>query len=592
MDLVTDSRALMMVKQLLDNTASKKSIVAPLAQKPKFIPSAIVKPFPRALPESQGVSSARIATFLNALKDDPSLDMHGVLILKNGKMIAEAPFGAYNQKVWHITHSECKSITSLAIGMLIDEGKLKLEDRIVDLFAGRVSKINQLTHRNMTVRHLLTMTSGVSFNEAGLVAETDWVKCFLESAVLKEPGTSFQYNSMNTYMLGCIVKLLSGQGLTDYLKPRLFEPLGIQNFFWETCPMGNEKAGWGLYILPEDIAKIGQLVLDGGRFEGKQLVSEEWIREATRAQVEPPKTLGNYDYGYQIWVGRNERSFLFNGMFGQNVLGFFDNGMLLISNAGNNELFQQSNYYSLATQFVAETAPSASEQSKILSLSGAGALQSAKKHLAADLYFPKTALFGDLLDTRQKLNLTDICKRLDGRAYFAAGDKRASPVGIFPLYAQTLQNNFTKGLHAISFTWRDGVLSIVVDETDERHVLPIGFDTPACTDFSTHGEVYAVGVSGCFAADETGIPVLMLRISFLETANARRLRIKFYDGKIETQWSESPGKAYLTDALAEVKGQSSLISSVLERSDEELLQFRITRILEPRVVLSERGNKL
>ena len=91
MDLVTDSRALMMVKQLLDNTASKKSIVAPLAQKPKFTPSTILKPFPRALPESQGVSSARIAAFLNALKDDPTLDMHGVLILKNGKMIAEAP---------------------------------------------------------------------------------------------------------------------------------------------------------------------------------------------------------------------------------------------------------------------------------------------------------------------------------------------------------------------------------------------------------------------------------------------------------------------------------------------------------------------
>ena len=99
--------------------------------------------------------------------------------------------------------------------------------------------------------------------------------------------------------------------------------------------------------------------MEGGRFEGRQIVPEEWITEQTAKQAEPPKNLGNYDYGYQTWVGRNEKAFLFNGMFGQNVLGFQESGYLLVSNAGNNELFQQSNYYSLATRFVAETAPSA-----------------------------------------------------------------------------------------------------------------------------------------------------------------------------------------------------------------------------------------
>lgn len=588
MDLITDTRALMIVKQLLDTTASVKPILNPTPQKPKFTPSAIQKPFARSLPESQGVSSAQVSAFLNALKDDPTLDMHGVLILKNGKMITEAPFGAYDQKVWHITHSECKSITGLAVGMLIDEGKLSLDDRIIDLFSSRVSRINQLTHRAMTIRHLLTMTSGVTFNEAGSVTEADWVKCFLESAVLKEPGTVFQYNSMNTYMLACAIKQITGQGLVDYLKPRLFEPLGITNFFWETCPMGNEKGGWGLYILPEDIAKIGQLVLDGGMFEGKQLVSQQWISEATRSQAKPPKSLGNYDYGYQTWVGRNERSFLFNGMFGQNVMGFFDSGILLVSNAGNNELFQQSNYYELATRYFGGQ-KAADESGKILSLSGAGALQNAKKHLAAVLEPSKTALFGDLLDTRQKIDRKEIGKRLDNRAYFAAGDKRAAAVGVLPLYAQTLQNNFSKGLHAISFAWRDGELSLIIDEADERHVFPIGFDEPARTEFLSHGESYAVGVSGRFAADEMGLPVLTIRISLLEAANARLIMIRFFDGRIETQWSELPGKGYLVDALSEVKGQSALLSGMLERSDEELLRFQITRILEPQVTLLERG---
>ena len=586
MDLVTDSRALMIVKQLLDNTATVRPVLEQAPQKPRFVPSAIQKPFSRVAPEAQGVPSAHAAAFLNALRDDPTLDMHGVLVLRGGSVIAEAAFGAYDQSVWHITHSECKSITGLAVGILIGEGKLSLDDKIVDLFAERMNRINAITHRNMTVRHLLTMTSGVAFNEAGSVTETDWVKCFLETAVLKEPGSVFNYNSMNTYMLACIVKKVTGQGLVEYLTPRLFEPLGITNFFWEKCPMGNEKGGWGLYILPEDIAKIGQLVLDGGRFEGRQLVPEEWIKEATSAQAKAPAGIGDYDYGYQIWVGRNARSFLFNGMFGQNVLGFFDTGALLVTNAGNNELFQQSSYYALAERFFGRESFSSSPLKK--SLEGTMALQNAKKRLQEDLFTPRTTLFEDLFDTRFRPDTDAICRRLDGRAYFAAGDRRAAPVGVFPLYAQTLQNNFAKGLHAVSFACREGGLQIVIDETDERHTLRVGFDKPAYGELSIHGETHQVGVSGRFAADENGQPVLTVRVSFLEAANARLIKFRFFDGRIVTEWSESPGKGYLTDALASVKKQSALVGGILKRTDEEVLLFRIARMLEPSVVLTER----
>ena len=238
MDLITDSRALMIISQLMDNKSTVKPIFEQAAQKPKFTPTPVQKPFARVSPESEGVSSAKIADFFNAMRDDSTLDMHGVLVLKNGKMIAEGAFGAYDQSVWHITHSECKSITGLAAGLLIGEGKMNLDDRIIDIFASRVSKINQFTHRNMTVRHLLNMTSGVTFNEAGSVTETDWVKCFLESVVLKEPGSTFNYNSMNTYMLASAIKQITGEGLTAYLKPRLFDPLGITNFFLGNLPDG------------------------------------------------------------------------------------------------------------------------------------------------------------------------------------------------------------------------------------------------------------------------------------------------------------------------------------------------------------------
>ena len=581
MDLITDSRALMIVGQLLDIKSSVKPILEQEAQKPKFSPAPMQKAFARATPESQGVSSQRMADFLNALRDDATLDMHGVIVVKNGKVIAEATFGAYDQSYWHITHSECKSITGLAIGLLIDEGKMNLDDRIVDIFAGRINKINQLTHRNMTIRHLLTMTSGITFNEAGSVTEKDWVKCFLESAVLKEPGSTFNYNSMNTYMLGAAIRQVTGQGLVDYLKPRLFEPLGITNFFWETCPMGNEKGGWGLYILPEDIAKIGWMVMSGGRFDGQQIVAEDWIKEQIAAHAEPPKTLGNYDYGYQTWVGRNERAFLFNGMFGQNVLGFPDSGYLLVSNAGNNELFQQSAYYEIATRFFARP-----DEAKItISLSGVNALASAKKRLKIDLYQPQTALFGDLLCQRAKLDYREIIKRLDGKVYFSREDKRASAVGLLPLYAQTLQNNFTRGLRSVSFHNHGGMLELMIDEIDERHSLPIGLDAPEYTDVTVHGECHRVGVSGRFSLDEAGMATLLVRVSFLEIANARLIRFRFFDDRVETLWKEYPGKGYIADAYNEIKGQSTFLESILERSDEDMLMFRMGRILEPRVVL-------
>lgn len=587
MDFVTDSRALMMIKQLLDNTSATQAIFEQQPQKPRFTPSVIQKSFERVSPESQGVESSHVAGFLNELRDDPTLDMHGVIVLKNGKVITEATWGAYDHRVWHITHSECKSITGLAVGILIGEGKLSLDDKLVDIFMTRMNKINQFTHRNITIRHLLTMTSGVSFNEAGSVTETDWVKCFLESVILKEPGTSFNYNSMNTYMLGCVIKEVTGQGLTEYLTPRLFQPLGIENFFWEKCPKGNEKAGWGLYILPEDIAKIGQMVLNGGRFEDQQIVPADWIEQATSAQMKTPETLGAYDYGYQIWVGRKERSFLFNGMFGQNVLGFFDTGVLVVSNAGNNELFQQSSYYAYASRYFAD-AEKVCGDAKSRGLFDM-TLSTAKKRLEYDLYMPQPKLFGDLFQVRGKLDYGEICKRLDGRAYFAAADKRAAAVGVYPLYAQTLQNNFARGLHAISFAYRNGAFQIVIDEIDERHIIDVGLEKPAYCEFSTHGEAHRVGVTGRFTTDEDGTPTLVLRISFLEAANARVIHICFFDGHITTKWSESPGKEYLTDALASIKDQSSIVSGILERSDEEMLLFRITRILEPQVILNERN---
>lgn len=158
----------------------------------------------------------------------------------------------------------------------VSEGKLSLDTKIVDVFRKNVSLFGFIRQKDLTVRHLLTMTSGVSFNETGAISGNDWVKGYLEAFCHHEPGTYFEYNSMNTYMLSAIITEITGETMLDYLKPRLFAPLGITWVFWETCPKGKNKGGWGLFLCVEDMAKLGQLYLDGGKWKGQQVIPEDW----------------------------------------------------------------------------------------------------------------------------------------------------------------------------------------------------------------------------------------------------------------------------------------------------------------------------
>ena len=174
----------------------------------------------------------------------------------------------------------------------------------------------------------------------GVVSGNDWVDSFLNAPVKGTPGEAFEYNSMNTYLLSAIIQERTGMKMVDYLRPRLFEPLGIRKVFWESCPAGITKGGWGLFLCPEDAAKLGVMYVNGGKFEGKQIVPAEWVAASTSVHATPPEKMGKYGYGYQVWMEERPGSFAFNGMLGQNVLGYPDTGVVIVTNAGSNELFQ------------------------------------------------------------------------------------------------------------------------------------------------------------------------------------------------------------------------------------------------------------
>ena len=308
-------------------------------QKPKFpFDKPYEQPFPRATPESQGISSDMLADLLRDLDTSHYTDMHHFMVLRNGKVICEANFAPYRSRIWHVTHSMCKSITGMAIGLLVEEGKLSLDENIYDIFQKKLNTFNKIFRPKVTVENLLTMTSGVTFNESGIVSGNDWLTSYLNSSISGTPGENFQYNSLNTYVLSAIVTERTGQSLTEYLEPRLFAPLGITRYFWETCPKGITKGGWGLFLCTEDMAKLGQLYLQKGKWNGQQIIPEFWVEVSTAKHKESIE--GTFGYGYQLWMEARPGSFEFNGMLGQNVIVYPDMNMVVVTNAGNNELFQ------------------------------------------------------------------------------------------------------------------------------------------------------------------------------------------------------------------------------------------------------------
>ena len=296
--------------------------------------------FPRVTPESEGISSEKLTQMLRELAAARHTDMHHLLVLRNGQVICECNFAPYRSGIWHATYSMCKSITGMAVGFLISEGKLSLDENVYDIFEKRNGLLQKILRPNLTVEHLLTMKSGVQFNEMGVVSGNDWVDSFLNAPVKGTPGEAFEYNSMNTYLLSAIIQERTGMKMVDYLRPRLFEPLGIRKVFWESCPAGITKGGWGLFLCPEDAAKLGVMYVNGGKFEGKQIVPAEWVAASTSVHATPPEKMGKYGYGYQVWMEERPGSFAFNGMLGQNVLGYPDTGVVIVTNAGSNELFQ------------------------------------------------------------------------------------------------------------------------------------------------------------------------------------------------------------------------------------------------------------
>lgn len=263
-------------------------------------------PFPRSTPEEQGVSSQAILNFVDSA--DKQIDtMNSFMLVRHGHVVAEGWWKPEAADKPHAMWSLSKSFTGTAIGMLIDEGKLSLDDPVLKFFPTIAPANPSANLKAMTVRDLLTMTCGHD-TEPKHAFDAPSVKEFLNHPVLYKPGTHFLYNTLGSYTLSAIVTKVTGQTTLEYLKPRLFEPLGIDYPEWGTSAEGYSLGGYGLKICTEDIAKFGQLYLQKGKWNDRQLVSEKWIQEATSKQVSNDQAATakkgpdwQQGYGFQFW---------------------------------------------------------------------------------------------------------------------------------------------------------------------------------------------------------------------------------------------------------------------------------------------------
>jgi CubicO group peptidase (beta-lactamase class C family) len=272
---------------------------------------------PRSQAEAQGVSSSAILAFVDAA--EKKIDaLHSFMLLRHGHIVAEGWWSPYQAESLHALYSLSKSFTSTAVGLAIAEGKLSIDDEVLTFFSDDAPKNPSRNLESMRVSDLLRMSTGhqaEARREPGAV----WTKTFLAQPVPFKPGTHFLYNTSATYMLSAIVQKVTGMTVLDYLKPRLFDPLGIENPTWGTSPQGISLGGYGLSIRTEDIARFGQLYLQKGKWQGKQLVPAAWVEAATARQTSNgsnPKSDWDQGYGYQFWRCRHG-AFRGDGAFGQ-----------------------------------------------------------------------------------------------------------------------------------------------------------------------------------------------------------------------------------------------------------------------------------
>lgn len=468
---------------------------------------------PRAeSPESVGVRTQAVTDWIRDC-EQCGCEIHSFMILRHGKVAAEVWRRPFRPDVAHTMFSHSKSFASVAVGFAVEEGLLTPDTRVCDLFPGEGKQSARA--RTLTVRHLLMMSSGKMDNPfLFLKRDPDWTLDFLRRSFLFPPGKRFLYTSANTYLLCAIVRKVTGESVTDYLTPRLFEPLGIDRPFWETDPAGTETGGWGLQITTEDQAKFIQCCLNGGQWEGRQVIPRGWLDLATSRQIDnAPGTLDNRaGYGYQFWQCHIPNSFRADGLYSQFAIALRDYDACIVINGGEPE--EPKTLEILWRHFPAGFLDGPAEQSP--------ADREALRQAIADFELPSVPV----RDRNPRAE-----RALDGRTVHLCSRRFASVMGPVNLLLMArkpgrmndLKFNFTP--EGLRFSWQE--------QNSPRNTLLAGMDGRYRTSAIQLGDMKLTVVSKAVWREDGA---LELFIRPLELVQARRMVFRFhgrYGGRVQ-----------------------------------------------------------
>ncbi|MDP2334886.1 MAG: ChbG/HpnK family deacetylase [Bacteroidota bacterium] len=308
------------------------------------------KALPRSAPEAEGVSSEGIRNYLKAVKENGQ-DLHSLMVVRHGKVVAENWFGDNASNKNHIMNSVSKTFTATAIGFAVAENRLKVTDKVISFFPDDLPETVSPHLAELKVRDLLTMSVGHDTDPTSKIRTQDgsWEHMFLALPIEHKPGTKFVYNTVATYMLSAIVQKVTGEKVIEYLYPRLFRPLGVTGAEWNTSPTGINTGGWGLFIKTEDMAKMGQFFLQKGKWNGKQILPETWFDEATSVKIyqAPEGTEGKepdwvQGYCYQLWRCRYN-AYRADGANGQFIIVLPDKDAVIVITANIDDMQAEIN---------------------------------------------------------------------------------------------------------------------------------------------------------------------------------------------------------------------------------------------------------
>lgn len=522
---------------------------------------------------NKNINLSRLSKFIDDLSRDKEIRLASIAVLSHGKLVAEHYVEPYCREYRHVSYSMCKSVTQMAVGIAVSEGLLDVNEHICDIFPEYKIPFFHKQMKDVTIKHLLTMSSGVKFDEVSSFLTEDWCKAFLSSELLFDPDTEFCYNSLNTYMLAAIVAKRANSSVMEYLQTRLFDPLHITDITWDLCPQGIERGGWGMKLSLLDMLKLGQLYLNQGAYEvhgvKKQILSKEWVEESCKCHKRLEGFKQIKGYGYQIWL-LSDGAYLFNGLFGQNVYIHPAKKLVIACMAGGYEIFPEGTLIEKISDFVANE-------------------ENFTAHVVKEVTSNALKKLSDILIYKKKLSLEYSLDQIApylNQTYTLKGHASS----LLPITSQIIYTNYMSGITKFRLSVKQGKLYMNVLDSKERFTLQIGYgkvEPYVYQILSFKGKEMPVAVRGSVRKNASGGNVFVLKLVYLEETIDKRFEIQFVNNQVEIKAMDVPNMSKFMHKLSDeplLKRGKKL--KMLDKNEmfESFLDKKLQQILAPECV--------